>query len=966
MIKLPSLHLNSEYSLLQSTIKIDDLINLAQKEGLKELVITDRNNMFGMADFIYKTQKANIKPIIGIDLDVEKYRFVLLAKNFDGYKELMRLASIKETTKEIKLDDINDFDLIIIDHPINGFYAIEKREPNFKNFFIGSKKSNLANSVWFNETKILRKEENEALDILSQVDGKNQKNNFEPLNFYLDEKQSSVIQAKEIIDKCNIQFPKNINPLPKYKIDKDIDKNTFFKQLLIKNFKDLNFDKAKIDEYKKRINLEVDIVTKLGFTDYFLIIWDLIKWAKNQGISIGPGRGSAAGSLISYLLGITEVDPLEFGLLFERFLNPERISMPDIDIDIQDNRRDEVVKYIFEKYGKDKVGLISTFSTIGAKTALRDVARVMNLPIRDVDVISKMIKANLTLEESYKKSAKFRAAIDKSITTKELFKKAKMIEGLPRQKGTHAAGIVISDTKLFHKVPITLSNDNLKQTQYSMDHLENHGLLKIDLLGLRNLTIIQTIQEEIFKNYKRKINLRKIPLNDDLTNKLLNNGDANGIFQLESYGMRQTLRTVKVSGLDDIVAIISLFRPGPMDFIEEYADVKNNKKKIQKIHPEYDAIVEPTKGIIIFQEQIMMIAQKLTGMSFGQADILRRAISKKNISLINSLKETFIKGALKNGLSEEKAKQIYDNIEKFANYGFNKSHAVSYGIIAYRLAFLKARFPFEFYTALIKSSLGSQTSIKKYVNEAKSKQIKIVAPEINESWETVFIKNKQIVLPLTIIKGFGEAANQKIISAKKEFKKFDNFFDFVSKVKIYGLGDSQIKSLILANTLRKFGNMKTLIDSLPSAIRYSEMTLEKTSDGLKFSNLALPQPLLVKQDIDLNFEMNNEFKAYGFNIGVFPTVSKELKDNLSNLKYETVTEVVALVKSIKAIMDKNGNKMGVVILTDSNTEIEAVVFNDVFKFIEDSKKGIVVKLKLIKKKINGNDKYSIFKPWEVI
>ena len=494
MIKLPSLHLNSEYSLLQSTIKIDDLIKLALKEGIKELVITDRNNMYGVADFIFKTKRVGIKPIIGLDLDIQNYRFILLAKNYDGYKELIKLSSLKENQESISIKDINDLDLIIIDHPTEGFFAKENRQPHFSNFFIGSTNSNLANNVWFRETKILNKKENEALNILSKINGQNYINNFEPLNFNLDENESSVMQAKEIINQCNIEFPKNINPIPKYPINSSLSKDEFFKKLLVENFSKLNIDKSKIKEYKDRINLEVSIVVKLGFIDYFLIIWDLIKWAKEKNISIGPGRGSSAGSLISYLLGITEVDPIEFDLLFERFLNPERVSMPDIDIDIQDNRRDEVVKYIFDKYGHDKVGLISTFSTIGAKTALRDVARVIGIPLRDVDAISKMIDPSLSLQQSYKKIAKFRAAIDKSDANQKLFEEAKMIEGLPRQKGTHAAGIVISDKKLSSVVPTTKSTDNSNQTQYSMDHLESHGLLKIDLLGLRNLTIMQTIQ----------------------------------------------------------------------------------------------------------------------------------------------------------------------------------------------------------------------------------------------------------------------------------------------------------------------------------------------------------------------------------------------------------------------------------------------------------------------------------------
>lgn len=962
MIKLPSLHLNSEYTLLGSTIKIDKLIKIAKENDLKELVITDRNNMYGVADFIFKTKKAGIKPIIGLDLDVDKYRFVLLAKNYDGYKELMRLSSLKEKNINITMKDVNDFDIFIIDHPTEGFFAKENREPTFTNFYVGSTTSTEANAVWFNETKIFTKKENEALDIMSSISGNEIKHNFEPMQIEYDENDHRVIQAKQIMDSCNIEFPKNLNPLPEYK--KGIDKNKYFKQIIVEAFSKVKIDKNRISEYKERINMEVSIVSKLGFIDYFLIIWDLIAWAKKQGISIGPGRGSAAGSLISYLLGITEVDPIKFDLLFERFLNPERISMPDIDIDIQDNRREEVVNYLFEKYGEENVGLISTFSTIGAKTSLRDVARTMGMPLRDVDAISKLANANMSLEESYNNLVRFRAAIDKTSQTRELFEKAKLIEGLPRQRGTHAAGIVISDSPLLNKVPTTISSEGHNQTQFTMDHLEEHGLLKIDLLGLRNLTIIQSIQEEIYKNYHKKVDLNKIPLNDETTNSLLTSGNTNGIFQLESHGMKRTLKQVGVSNFDDLVSIISLFRPGPMEFIPEYSDVKKGKIDIKNIHPIYDEIVKPTRGIIVFQEQIMQISQRLTGMSFGQADILRRAISKKKRNLINTLKEEFVKGAIKNGLSKDKAIEIYGNIEKFADYGFNKSHAVSYGILAYRLAFLKARFPFEFYTALIRASSGSQTQVQKYVTEAKSEQITVIAPNVNKSEETVINKNKKIILPLTIIKGFGEAANKKIINAKKEFKKFDDLFDFVSKVKIHNLGDSQIQTLIEANALRDFGNMRTLLDSLPSAIRYAEMTLEKTPDGFKFSDLDLPKPLLIKQKEDITYEMNAEIKAFGFNLSVFPTSGKELSTKIASLEYNETEEVVVLVNSIRKVKDKNGNSMGIIKLSDSTSQIEAMAFEDVFKFIEDTKKGTVVKSLITKREFKGQDTYRISKPWK--
>lgn len=941
-MRFTPLHINTEYSFQESTIRIDDLIQEAVRNNLTSLVITDHNSMFGVAEFVNKTKKAGIKPVVGLDLDVDDFRLILLAKNFDGYKLLNRLSSKKMRGNAIKLSEIISNDLFVVDHPTMGHFATKGTQLEIGNYFIGTDSAKFANSVYVQEGRILTEDQRETLSLLTSMVGNEfNASSIEPLNFNPSVDKVLLEQASIIVEKCNIIWPESKAPVPHFKNDKGISSIKYLKQVIQEAAIPILKEVDDVKKYADRIKYEVSIIEKLGFEDYFLIIWDMIKWAKENGISIGPGRGSAAGSIVSYILNITEVDPLEYGLLFERFLNPERVTMPDIDIDIQDNKREEVVQYLFDRYGSDNVALISTFSKLGAKSSIRDVARFLNIPSRDVNTISKLIPADSNLKDAYKSVSKFRALIDSSEEYSKLFRLASTIEGLPRQHSTHAAGIVLSDNAITDKAPTIEGPDGHNQVQYSMDYLEENNLLKIDLLGLRNLTIIKRIQEEIYENHGKRVNLHKIPLNDEETNKILSQGDTNGIFQLESYGMKKTLEEVGVSSLDDIVAILSLYRPGPMDNIPLYADIKSGKKPLISVSPEYDRITKNTYGIIVYQEQIMQIAQEFSGMSFGQADILRRAIGKKKAKLIDSLKKVFIEGAISKGQSRESVEKIYSLIEKFADYGFNKSHAVAYSILSYRMGYLKARFKFEFYTALLEASISSQSTVQKYVEEAKRREIKVLSPEINSSSFKVINKDGKIILPFQVIKGFGDAAATKLLDERAN-GDFKDFFDFITRAKMVGIGDSGIQILIESNTLRSFGNTQALLDTLPSALRYANMITFKEGDVTKIDESIISKPKMIKSQRDISAEIFNEKKLLGFQMNAFITGEYEKETKLLDIKENEAQEVVFLVERIRKYKANNGTEYARITISDSSSTVDLVAFSNVLKFIEHTKDRTIV------------------------
>ena len=972
MTNFINLHTNTEYSILESSIKIDKLIAFAKKHNIKTLSITDHNNMFGVAEFIKKTKAHNIKPIIGLDLNVDNFRLILLAQNYKGYLHLLKLSSMKMNDNNISISDIDASNLFVIDHPRLGCYQLNNTHPKIHNYYIGLNKGTDPNGVAIFETRSLLKSESNILPILENIkSGKDIKENrIEDYSFKLEinMEYSMIQQAQMLADKCNIVFPKYHNQIPKF--DNAKISSNYLKELLVKSLKILFKDQPHLDkaEYVKRYKYEFQVITSMGYDDYFLIIADMIHWAKTNKIIIGPGRGSASGSLVSYLLGITEIDPIKYDLLFERFLNPDRQNMPDIDIDIQDNRRNEVVNYVIHKYGQEHVAQIVTFSILGAKSSLRDAARALNMSVRDVDIICKLIKPSkgghvFPLEHIYNNTPAFRSMIDNTVQYTKLFKYACLIEGLPRQTGTHAAGIVLSEKRVSDVIPTMKSPDGKHQTQFSMDFLEERGLFKIDLLGLRNLTIIKEIQKEIFKNYKHKVNLKKISFNDDRTNQLFTSADTNGIFQFESWGMKNALKKIKVSSLDDVIAIIALYRPGPMQFIEEYAARKQGLRIIHYVHSSLESILKSTYGIIIFQEQIMQIVQTYAGMSLAEADIFRRAISKKNILKLEQQKTLFFNMSATKNREKSITLEVWDLIFKFANYGFAKSHAVAYSVISYWMAFFKARFPIEFYTPLLTSSIGSFANTELYINELKNKDIKIISPSINTSHETYYNHDHKIYVPLTCLKGVGSVMSKKLIEERKQNGLYKSFLDFIIRSQKIGLSSSVIEILIKGNTLSEFENVSSLLHSLPLALRFAKMVVITKDNETIVDDSIVSTPLLIKVDRDIEEEVKFQKYYYGFSMSTFLTdgISK-YPSKLRDLRKKKTLQIVAQVKWVTKILTKKDKKeMAFIQIFDSTMSLEATIMPNVFKFYPKIKRDDIYIFNIISSEYKGDPSYTITK-----
>ncbi len=536
-----------------------------------------------------------------------------------------------------------------------------------------------------------------------------------------------ALQASvEIAEQCRVDVSLGQTRLPSFPTPDGTSADDYLTDICMEGLRS-RFGKPD-ERYLRRIQYELDVIKRMKFSDYFLIVWDFMKHAHEKGIVTGPGRGSAAGSLVAYVLYITDVDPIKHHLLFERFLNPERVSMPDIDIDFPDTRRDEVIQYVQQKYGAMHVAQIITFGTLAAKAALRDVGRVFGVSPKEADQLAKLIpsRPGMTLDEARQQSPQLDKRLRESSLLQQVYSIARKIEGLPRHASTHAAGVVLSEEPLTDVVPLQEGHEGIYLTQYAMDHLEDLGLLKMDFLGLRNLTLIESITSMIEKEENIKIDLSSISYSDDKTFSLLSKGDTTGIFQLESAGMRSVLKRLKPSGLEDIVAVNALYRPGPMENIPLFIDRKHGRAPVHYPHEDLRSILEDTYGVIVYQEQIMMIASRMAGFSLGEADLLRRAVSKKKKEILDRERSHFVEGCLKKEYSVDTANEVYDLIVKFANYGFNRSHAVAYSMIGCQLAYLKAHYPLYFMCGLLTSVIGNEDKISQYLYEAKGSGIRIL------------------------------------------------------------------------------------------------------------------------------------------------------------------------------------------------------------------------------------------------
>ncbi|MBI2411091.1 MAG: DNA polymerase III subunit alpha [Candidatus Kerfeldbacteria bacterium] len=707
------------------------------------------------------------------------------------------------------------------------------------------------------------------------------------------------------------------------------------------------------EEIRTRLDYELDIISKTGFASYFLIVQDFINWAKQQGIAVGPGRGSAAGSIVAYLTNITDVDPVHYELLFERFLNPERVSMPDIDTDFADTRRDDVLRYVEQKYGKDHVAQIITFGTMAARASIRDVGRVLGLSYGYCDRISKLIPLFSSLTDAIEQVPELKELVNQDPDAERLVSIAKKLEGVVRHTSTHACAVVVTKDPLDLSVPLQLDQSvGNVITQYSMHPVEALGLLKIDFLGLKNLTIIEQTLEIIEATTDKKIKIDEIPLNDKQTFKLLQKANTIGVFQLESSGMRRYLKQLKPTEFEDIIAMVSLYRPGPMEFIPDYIDGKHGKREITYINNRLKPILEKTYGIAVYQEQVMQIAQRLAGFTYGEADVLRKAVGKKNKQLLDEQEQKMIAGMVRNGISQSVAKQIWEFILPFARYGFNRSHAACYAMIAYRTAYLKANFPAQFMAALLTADYGNIERVALEVHHAQEMGLEVLPPDVNESFgtfsvvkETLGTEKPRLRFSLKAIKNVGEHIVDVIIAQRKNHGPYHSLENFLERVQDKDLNKKSLESLIKTGALDCFGDRNQLLMNMETLLQFAKRSQEEAETGQKNIFGMMEK----KPDIKLtlspvptlppNVVLGWEKELLGLYISGHPLAPytellqyishpfNELKEYPKN----TLVTLVGMVTSVKRIQTKNGEPMLFAGFADHTTEIEAIIFPKIFQ-----------------------------------
>lgn len=950
---LYALDVKTSYSILSSLVKIDELTKKAKELGYFSLAITDINNMFGTYEFYLSCKKAGIKPIIGMEVERDNDSFILLAKNNNGYKNLIKIST-RASEGNIDNDFLAEYtnDLILI----MPFKCYNEEVVNlFDDYYVGYSNyeelnniNNKEKAVFINDVRYLEDKDYRYLDYLIMIRddkklGEMELNTFKGKHLFNKDEFYSLCDdvvinnMKLISDSCNVTLEYTSGLLPVY--DENVNASVFLRNLALKGIKRrLNDNVSK--EYMERLDYELSVIDKMGFSDYFLVVWDYVKYAKFNNILVGPGRGSAAGSLVSYAIGITDVDPIKYDLLFERFLNPERVTMPDIDVDFDSNKRGLVTDYVTKRYGeKHAIGII-TFNTLGAKQVVRDLARCMDISLPITDDICRSITSK-DLSGSYIEESKFYRIINSKRELKMLFDIGRHLEGLPRHISIHAAGIVMSRCPIDEVIPLYKNPIGIYTTAFTKDYLEPLGLLKMDFLGIDNLTLISNVIEEIRDKEKINITFEKIPENDKKALDIFYNVDTDGIFQFESPGMKRFLEKLKITSFDDIVLALALYRPGPMDNIDTFIKRRRGEEEITYIHADLEPILKSTYGIIVYQEQIMQIARLMAGYSFGEADILRRAMSKKKEEVLLKEKPKFISGCLSNGYDEETANKVYDLILKFANYGFNKSHSVAYAITSYRMAFIKAYFLKYFICAILTNCIGNEEKTNIYINRARKAGIKILPPDINLSTNKYYVDDTSIRCPLSIIKSVGTISSNDIIS-EREKGEFKDFCDFVLRVNGTSVNTRVITNLINAGAINLGYNRRTLIENLDSVLNYADIAKDA---GM----IEVEKPYIMEYDEFSKKEiMENEVKSIGFYLTEHPVSKYRENNRVSSLNinefFDKRVSFVVLIKRLKETMTKNNDVMAFVTGEDEYGEISLTIFPMVYKRFNNIEEGNIAEI----------------------
>jgi DNA polymerase-3 subunit alpha len=766
---------------------------------------------------------------------------------------------------------------------------------------------------------------------------------------------NAIENTRAIAERCNIEFDMNTYHFPVFDTGPDKTPDDVLDEMahqgLDNILETLKKDTPDLDEspYRERLESELNVIKDMGFPGYFLVVSDFIKWAKNNGVPVGPGRGSAAGSLVAFALEITNLDPLKYDLIFERFLNPARKSMPDIDVDFCIEGRENVFKYVVEKYGGgDYVAQIITFGSLKTRAVIRDVGRVLNIPLHEIDMIAKLVpeKIGIKLKDALIEEPRLQELADENAQYAKLIDICKVLEGLPRHASTHAAGVVIGDKPLVNYLPLFRGKNGEIVTQFDMKCVEKIGLVKFDFLGLRNLTVIEQALEFIKEQGKERPNLDQLPLDDEKTFKLIQRGDTTGVFQLESSGMKELMIRLKPECFDDIVALVALYRPGPLDsgMVDDFVDRKHGLKKVEYPFPQLEDILNDTYGVIVYQEQVMRIASVLANYSMSEADDLRKAMGKKIAELLAKHRKRFMDGAQENKLNAEKAKHIFDLMEKFGGYGFNKSHSAAYALIAYQTAWLKAHYPVEFMASLLSSEMGNTDAVLKFITECRNHKIKIQPPDINESMHHFIVRDGEIRFGLLAIKNVGEGAVDAIIEARKE-GKYVSLFDFCERADLRRVNKRVVENLIkcgaFASTNAKRAQM---MDSLEHALDFGQKSQrDKQSGQLTLfggKKAKINYPVLKEMDewddtVLLNFEKESlGFFITGHPLDKFKDVMEQFSDvnseTLVNKSHGTAVRICGAISSTKPIRTKKGDQMAFLGLEDKVGSFETVVFSDMY------------------------------------
>ena len=1016
-MQYPFIHLRSQssYSLSEGALKIEKLVNLAKKNNMPAIALTDNNNMFGILEFSIACINNSIQPIIGtsinyLDIQTKEHPSQLnfLVMNEEGYINLLYLSSISHTSGNnpigIYHKDLKKYNnglicyiggeynpLLILKHQ-NKIEEISVFINNFRNMFgqdflfeiqrvqdpkiDGFEKEFLEYSQNFtipiigsNNIKYENENDYNAHDALLCIAQKltinqtNRKVSNSEIYFKTSEQMINIFgDIPEIIEnnfrialKCNY-YPKEILPkLPKFSSDQNLSESELLnlksKEGLLLRLQEMNINSPSI--YQERLNYELEIINNMGFAGYFLIVADFVNWAKNKEIAVGPGRGSGAGSVVAWSLSITDLDPLQYGLLFERFLNPERVSMPDFDIDFCQNRRDEVIEYVNNKYGKECVAHIITFGTLASRAAIRDVGRVLEIPYSEIDQFAKLFPYNpanpLSLDESINSDKNLKELVASDERLSNVVDISLKLEGLHRHASTHAAGVVIGDSSIINNVPLYKDpNTSVNATQFSMKYVEKAGLIKFDFLGLTTLSIIQDSIKLIKENHSN-FDLKHIPMDDKKTFQQLSKGEAIGIFQLESNGMGSVLRQLQPDKFEEIIAVVALFRPGPMDHIPSFCNRKHGKEKIEYLHPLLEKVLKETYGIIVYQEQVMQIAQVLSNYTLGEADLLRRAMGKKIQKEMDAQKNRFIEGAKSNKISINEASKIFDLVNKFAGYGFNKSHAAGYALLAYQTAYLKTNFPYEFMTATFNYSIDRTDRIILLNKELSSLNIEFKKPDINHSQAKFSIEEnnglKSIRFGLGAIKGVGIKSMSNLVKERENNGKFIDIIDFMNRLKGDVINKRQLEKLVQAGSFDSIEtNRAKLFYNVPKFVEiYGGSNFKDQNQAMLFeeNKLSFDDSNLFDQQIDdwsSGFLLKSELEVIGFYFSSHP-VSLYPKNyfrhnNIIEWNQIKLNEDIKSAKIVGSILDikersnKEGRKYAFLTVSTLESQIELTIFSD--------------------------------------